>query len=207
MWAPSLLWPFQMLQRSACRAVEGNVCGPCHGKFMLPDAQSHSNHTLHLSLKNSIVCGCPAFAGQLRRCTCIIVHECSTGLQEQLLLILHIQAIVPQLIMINSWQKLICAVYRTHLYGDIYSSPGLEMRQKQLLMCAFLGQANMPDELFGHAVAVSSTPTSKHLKFSVMSHTNDVSYITTLPCTSPEQSLCLFPLSPLVRAWNCLLCS
>lgn len=48
-----------------------------------------------------------------------------------------------------------CALYRTHLYGDIYSSPGLEMRQKQLLMCAFLGQANMPDELFGHAVAVS----------------------------------------------------
>ncbi|KAL3158831.1 hypothetical protein ABBQ32_011557 [Trebouxia sp. C0010 RCD-2024] len=44
---------------------------------------------------------------------------------------------------------------RTHLYGDVYSSPGLEMRQKQLLMCAFLGQANMPDELFGHALAVS----------------------------------------------------
>ncbi|KAL3135667.1 hypothetical protein ABBQ38_006142 [Trebouxia sp. C0009 RCD-2024] len=42
---------------------------------------------------------------------------------------------------------------RTHLYGDVYSSPGLEMRQKQLLMCAFLGQANMPDELFGHALA------------------------------------------------------
>ena len=47
-------------------------------------------------------------------------------------------------------------IYRTHLYGDIYSSPGLAMRQKQLLMCAFLGQANMPDELFGHALAVRS---------------------------------------------------
>ena len=51
----------------------------------------------------------------------------------------------------------ICVIiYRTHLYGDIYSSPGLDMRQKQLLMCAFLGQANMPDELFGHAMAVRS---------------------------------------------------
>lgn len=42
---------------------------------------------------------------------------------------------------------------RVHLYGDVYSSPGLSMPHKQLLMVAFLGQANMPDELFGHALA------------------------------------------------------
>jgi hypothetical protein len=47
---------------------------------------------------------------------------------------------------------------RLHLYGDIYSSPGLDLRQKQLLACAFLGVANMPDQLFGHAVAVSLPP-------------------------------------------------
>lgn len=42
---------------------------------------------------------------------------------------------------------------RLHLYGDVYSSPGLDMRQKQLLTCAFLSEANMPDQLFGHALA------------------------------------------------------
>ncbi len=45
---------------------------------------------------------------------------------------------------------------RLHLYGDIYSSPGVSMRQKQLLMAAFLGQANMHDQLFGHLIAVRS---------------------------------------------------
>ena len=44
---------------------------------------------------------------------------------------------------------------RLHLYGDIYSSPGISLRQKQLLMCAFLGEANMPEQLFGHLLAVS----------------------------------------------------
>jgi hypothetical protein len=42
---------------------------------------------------------------------------------------------------------------RLHLYGDLYSSPGLDMRQKQLLTCAFLSEADMPDQLFGHALA------------------------------------------------------
>ncbi|KAL4457939.1 hypothetical protein ABPG75_012804 [Micractinium tetrahymenae] len=42
---------------------------------------------------------------------------------------------------------------RLHLYGDIYSSPGLDMRCKQLLTCAFLSEAGMPDQLFGHALA------------------------------------------------------
>ena len=45
---------------------------------------------------------------------------------------------------------------RTHLYGDIYSSQGLDLQQKQLLMVAFLSQAGMPDELFGHALAVGT---------------------------------------------------
>lgn len=49
-----------------------------------------------------------------------------------------------------------CQTYahRLHLYGDIYSSPGITLRQKQLLMAAFLGEANMHDQLFGHLIAV-----------------------------------------------------
>ena len=43
---------------------------------------------------------------------------------------------------------------RLHLYGDIYTSPGLSLRQKELLMCAFLAQANMPEQLLGHLHAV-----------------------------------------------------
>lgn len=42
---------------------------------------------------------------------------------------------------------------RLHLYGDVYSSPGLDLRRKQLLMCARLAQANMGEQLFGHAFA------------------------------------------------------
>lgn len=89
-------------------------------------------------------------------------------------------SISPQLIMIKIWQKFFCEIYRTHLYGDIYSSPGLEMRQKQLLMCAFLGQANMPDELFGHAVAVSPDLVQSVSHFSAVSLINHVSETTTL---------------------------
>lgn len=43
---------------------------------------------------------------------------------------------------------------RLHLYGDIYSSPGLGLAQKQVLTCAFLGEANMHEQLFGHLLAV-----------------------------------------------------
>ena len=43
---------------------------------------------------------------------------------------------------------------RRHLYGDVYSSPGLSLRQKQVLMVAFLGQADMQEQLFGHLLAV-----------------------------------------------------
>ncbi|KAK9814833.1 hypothetical protein WJX72_012357 [[Myrmecia] bisecta] len=42
---------------------------------------------------------------------------------------------------------------RMHLYGDIYSSPEVELRQRQLFMCAFLAEANMHEELFGHMLA------------------------------------------------------
>eukprot|EP00887_Chlorella_sp_A99_P001405 scaffold8.g1405.t1 len=42
---------------------------------------------------------------------------------------------------------------RTHAYGDVYSSPGLTLAQKQILMCAFLSEADMHDQLFGHAFA------------------------------------------------------
>ncbi|BDA49034.1 hypothetical protein COCOBI_13-1440 [Coccomyxa sp. Obi] len=42
---------------------------------------------------------------------------------------------------------------RRHLYGDIYSSPGLTLAQKQILMVAFLGEANMHEQLFGHLLA------------------------------------------------------
>ena len=41
----------------------------------------------------------------------------------------------------------------THLYGDVYTTPGLPLATKQLLMVAFLGEAVMPDQLFGHALA------------------------------------------------------
>lgn len=44
---------------------------------------------------------------------------------------------------------------RLHLYGDVYSSPGIDLRRKQILMCARLAEANMQDQLFGHAIAVS----------------------------------------------------
>lgn len=42
---------------------------------------------------------------------------------------------------------------RLHAYGDIYSSPGISMKCKQLLTCARLAQANMEQQLFGHVIA------------------------------------------------------
>lgn len=41
-----------------------------------------------------------------------------------------------------------------HLYGDVYSSPGLTMRQKQLCTVAGLVHADMMEQLFGHSIAV-----------------------------------------------------
>jgi len=42
---------------------------------------------------------------------------------------------------------------RLHCYGDIYSSPGLSLRQKQLMISGFLAEAEMHDEFFGHCIA------------------------------------------------------
>ncbi|KAH7619545.1 hypothetical protein Ndes2526B_g06524 [Nannochloris sp. 'desiccata'] len=42
---------------------------------------------------------------------------------------------------------------RLHLYGDIYSTPGLDLKRKQILMSARLAQASMGEQLFGHAFA------------------------------------------------------
>ena len=52
----------------------------------------------------------------------------------------------------------VCVCRRRHLYGDIYSSPGLSLAQKQILMVAFLGEANMHEQLFGHLLAVCILP-------------------------------------------------
>lgn len=41
-----------------------------------------------------------------------------------------------------------------HLYGDVYSSPGLSMRQKQLMTLSGLAKANMQQQMYGHAIAV-----------------------------------------------------
>eukprot|EP00890_Picochlorum_soloecismus_P000030 jgi/Picsp_1/1027/NSC_04511-R1_carboxymuconolactone decarboxylase len=40
-----------------------------------------------------------------------------------------------------------------HLYGDVYSSPGISLRQKQLLTMVGLIHAGMMEQLFGHALA------------------------------------------------------
>jgi alkylhydroperoxidase/carboxymuconolactone decarboxylase family protein YurZ len=40
-----------------------------------------------------------------------------------------------------------------HLYGDIYSTPGIDLKRKQILMSARLAQASMGEQLFGHAFA------------------------------------------------------
>jgi len=40
-----------------------------------------------------------------------------------------------------------------HAYGDVMSSPGLDLAQKELLMVSFLAVSDMPDQLFGHILA------------------------------------------------------
>ena len=42
---------------------------------------------------------------------------------------------------------------QNHLYGDVYSSPGLGMLTKQHLTIAGLVKSNMQDQLYGHALA------------------------------------------------------
>lgn len=57
---------------------------------------------------------------------------------------------------------------RFHLYGDIYSSPGLSLLQKQLLMVAFLGEADMHEQLFGHLIAVSASTERRNVNSSFL---------------------------------------
>jgi alkylhydroperoxidase/carboxymuconolactone decarboxylase family protein YurZ len=66
---------------------------------------------------------------------------------------------------------------RVHLYGDVYSSPGLDMKQKQLLMVAFLGQANMLEEMSGHALAVSTLPSHLQAGHSCIFSQQDVNAV------------------------------
>lgn len=42
---------------------------------------------------------------------------------------------------------------QNHLYGDVYSSPGLSLLQKQYLTVAGLVKSNMMEQLYGHAFA------------------------------------------------------
>lgn len=54
---------------------------------------------------------------------------------------------------LHHWDPVLSEYIRRHLYGDVYSSPGLTMAQKQLLTVAFLGEANMHDQLYTHLIA------------------------------------------------------
>ncbi|KAK9827381.1 hypothetical protein WJX81_004806 [Elliptochloris bilobata] len=54
---------------------------------------------------------------------------------------------------VHSVDPVLAEYIMRHLYGDVYSSPGLGLRQKQVLMVAFLGQADMHEQLFGHLLA------------------------------------------------------
>ena len=56
---------------------------------------------------------------------------------------------------LHGWDPVLAEYINLHLYGDVYSSPGLSMRQKQLLSSAFLAEAQMHDQLYTHLVAVS----------------------------------------------------
>ncbi|CAL8463741.1 g3275 [Coccomyxa elongata] len=59
----------------------------------------------------------------------------------------------------NVWSRLytidgvLAEWIRLHAYGDVYSNPGLSLQQKQLITSAFLSEANMHDEMFGHLLA------------------------------------------------------
>ncbi|MEW5306422.1 MAG: hypothetical protein WDW36_008887 [Sanguina aurantia] len=54
---------------------------------------------------------------------------------------------------LHDWDPVLAEYIRLHLYGDVYSSPGLGLRQKQLLTVSFLGEADMHDQLYTHAIA------------------------------------------------------
>lgn len=59
------------------------------------------------------------------------------------------------------WDPVLSEYIRLHLYGDVYSSPGLSMRQKQMLTVSFLGEANMHDQLYTHLIAALRFGASK----------------------------------------------
>lgn len=54
---------------------------------------------------------------------------------------------------LHDWDPVLAEYIRLHLYGDVYSGPGLTMSQKQLLTVAFLGEAQMHDQLYTHLIA------------------------------------------------------
>ena len=54
---------------------------------------------------------------------------------------------------VHAADPVLAAWIAAHLYGDIYSSPGLPLATKQLLTVTGLADADMPTQLYGHAVA------------------------------------------------------
>mmetsp|Transcript_17255 Transcript_17255/g.37228 ORF Transcript_17255/g.37228 Transcript_17255/m.37228 type:complete len:261 (+) Transcript_17255:298-1080(+) len=55
---------------------------------------------------------------------------------------------------LHEYDPVLAHYIREHAYGDVYSSPGLSLLQKQMLAVAFLAYACMPDQLYTHLVAV-----------------------------------------------------
>lgn len=54
---------------------------------------------------------------------------------------------------VHAADPVLAAWIAAHLYGDVYSSPGLPLATKQLLTVTGLADADMPTQLYGHAVA------------------------------------------------------
>lgn len=54
---------------------------------------------------------------------------------------------------VHAADPVLAAWIAAHLYGDVYSSPGLPLATKQLLTVAGLADADMPTQVYGHAVA------------------------------------------------------
>ncbi len=52
---------------------------------------------------------------------------------------------------------------QNHLYGDVYSSPGLSMLSKQHLTIAGLVKSNMMEQLYGHALAALRFGGDEHM--------------------------------------------
>ena len=107
----------------------------------------HLIHSIAVRLAIVIVAGffmSQLLCGQPHHLSMVMVMSCTCTV-----------AAVPVVFTASSQPSMWICAYRVHLYGDVYSSPGLDMEQKQLLVVAFLGQANMLEEMSGHALAVS----------------------------------------------------